>query len=208
MTALQGGIKDKDLLKSIYKRPPLSYAELMKRAEKYAAINEALLLTHPKSGEKRRGEMEVFNKSLSETSKKQKTGKTRFPGKQVARVDFNWDQFTRLTIPMSQLLHNLKGTQYELSHTPPMKLDPSRERSRKYCRYHSENGHDTDKCRALRYAIEDLIKPGRIRKYVEKPATADNKQKGKQPAEQEDNTESRGHGVVPSWDLPSKYIKR
>ncbi|KAJ4960416.1 hypothetical protein NE237_020326 [Protea cynaroides] len=172
MTALQGGIKDKDLLKSIYKRPPLSYTELMNRAEKYAAMNEALLLTHPKSGEKRRSEMEVVNKSPSETSKKQKTGKTR------------------LIVPMSQLLHNLKGTQYELSHPPPMKPDPMRERSRKYYRYHCENGHDIDKCRALRYSIEDLIKRGHILEYVEKLATANNKQKGKQPAKQEDNTES------------------
>ncbi|KAJ4967269.1 hypothetical protein NE237_019118 [Protea cynaroides] len=95
-----------------------------------------------------------------------------------------------VTVPMSQLLHNLKGTQYELSHPPPMKSDPWRERSRKYYRYHRENGHDTGKCRALRYAIDDLIKCGHIREYVEKPATVDTKQKGKQLAEQEDITES------------------
>ncbi|KAJ4972529.1 hypothetical protein NE237_005703 [Protea cynaroides] len=142
MMALQGGIKDKDLLKSIYKRPPLTYAELMNRAEKYAAMNEALLLTHPKLGEKRRSKMEVVNKSSSE--------------------------FTSLTIPMSELLHNLKGTQYELSHHAPMKLDPQSETSRKYCCYHCENGHDTDKCLSLRYAIEDRIKRGHIREYMEK----------------------------------------
>ncbi|KAJ4968222.1 hypothetical protein NE237_014923 [Protea cynaroides] len=98
MTALQGDIKDKYLLKLIYKRPPLSFAELMNRAEKYATMNEALLLTYPKSGEKRKSEMEVVNKSPSETSKKQKTEQTGFLNRQVARVDFNWDQFTRLTV--------------------------------------------------------------------------------------------------------------
>ncbi|KAJ4959630.1 hypothetical protein NE237_019540 [Protea cynaroides] len=81
MIALQGGIKDKDLLKSIYKRPPQTYAELMTRAEKYAAMNEALLLTHPKSGEKGRSKKEVINKLPSEISKKQKTGKNGFPSK-------------------------------------------------------------------------------------------------------------------------------
>ncbi|KAJ4968509.1 hypothetical protein NE237_015210 [Protea cynaroides] len=72
-----------------------------------------------------------------------------------------------------------------------MKLDPKRERSKNYYYYHDENGHDTDKCHALRYAIKDFIKSGHIREYVEKPTTADNKQKGKQPAEWEDNVEPR-----------------
>ncbi|KAJ4980504.1 hypothetical protein NE237_031341 [Protea cynaroides] len=68
MTALQGGIKDKDLLKSLYKRPSQTYAELMTRAKKYAAMNEALLLTHPKFGEKMRPEDQVT--APDDTSKK------------------------------------------------------------------------------------------------------------------------------------------
>ena len=36
----------------------------------------------------------------------------------------------------------------------------------KYCAYHNEVGHDTSECWALRDAIEDLIKRGRLRDYV------------------------------------------
>ncbi|GAV78895.1 LOW QUALITY PROTEIN: hypothetical protein CFOL_v3_22360, partial [Cephalotus follicularis] len=38
----------------------------------------------------------------------------------------------------------------------------------KYCRYHRDYGHDTEECRQLKNQIEDLIKKGDLRKYVER----------------------------------------
>ncbi|KAJ4961476.1 hypothetical protein NE237_021386 [Protea cynaroides] len=150
-------------------------------------MNEALLLTHPKSGEKRKSDTQVSNQTATEAAKKLKIGKDGFLGKQVSRVDFDWDCFTRLTVPMFEVLQNLRGTQYELAKPPLMKSDPGRERSVKY--YHCENGHETDKYHALRYAIEDLIKRGHIREYVDMPPKADSRQKGKQHANKENDVE-------------------
>ncbi|RWW38764.1 hypothetical protein BHE74_00055974, partial [Ensete ventricosum] len=48
----------------------------------------------------------------------------------------------------------------------PMKSHSKRRDKRRYCRFHREYGHDTEKCRDLQYQIEDLIRRVHLRRYV------------------------------------------
>lgn len=46
-------------------------------------------------------------------------------------------------------------------------ITPNKFRNReKFYAYHNETGHNTSECWALRDAIEDLIKGGRLKDYV------------------------------------------
>ena len=34
------------------------------------------------------------------------------------------------------------------------------------CDYHRDHGHETDRCRSLKFLVEKLIKAGHLRRYV------------------------------------------
>ncbi|XP_031286764.1 uncharacterized protein LOC116145447 [Pistacia vera] len=56
-----------------------------------------------------------------------------------------------------------------LGEPEPIKNPPSARKSKTYCRYHRDNGHHVDECQALKQAIEDLIKQGHFKEYVDGP---------------------------------------
>ena len=38
----------------------------------------------------------------------------------------------------------------------------------KYCRFHKDHGHKTEDCRDLKEQIEELIRKGKLQKYIKK----------------------------------------
>ena len=47
-----------------------------------------------------------------------------------------------------------------------MKGDPNKRNKNKYCRFHRDHGHDTNKCFDLKQQIENLIRQGKLRHFV------------------------------------------
>ncbi|XP_030969675.1 uncharacterized protein LOC115989951 [Quercus lobata] len=47
-----------------------------------------------------------------------------------------------------------------------MKGDPNKCTRNKYCRFHRDHGHDTDKCFDLKQQIENLIRQGKLRSFL------------------------------------------
>ena len=59
-----------------------------------------------------------------------------------------------------------------------MKGDPNKRNRNKYCRFHRDHGHDTDKCFDLKQQIENLIRQGKLRNFLGRDHK-DKKLKGK-----------------------------
>ncbi|GAV72147.1 LOW QUALITY PROTEIN: hypothetical protein CFOL_v3_15636, partial [Cephalotus follicularis] len=67
----------------------------------------------------------------------------------------------------------------------------------KYCRYHRDHGHDTKECRQLKNQIEDLIRKGHLRKYVDRDAPQGRMEQRREEApQQQEEQQQQPKGVI------------
>ncbi|RVW61620.1 Transposon Ty3-I Gag-Pol polyprotein [Vitis vinifera] len=73
-------------------------------------------------------------------------------------------QFSQIGMPLSQALRKLTeaGLLTTLTPRPPPQPIPPQFRMDLHCAYHQGPGHETDRCTALRHAIQDLIDQGLV----------------------------------------------
>ena len=78
--------------------------------------------------------------------------------------------FTPLTALINQVLMHIKDEE-ALKFLSKLKGDPSKRSKDKYCRFHCDHGHDTTNCYDLKQQIEDLIRQGKLQRFVSKGRT-------------------------------------
>ncbi|GAV76283.1 hypothetical protein CFOL_v3_19758, partial [Cephalotus follicularis] len=68
----------------------------------------------------------------------------------------------------------------------------------KYYRYHRDHGHDTEEYRQLKNQIEDLIRKGHLRKYMDRDAPQGRREKRREeaPRQQEEQQQQQPRGVI------------
>ena len=76
-------------------------------------------------------------------------------------------KFTPLDMPVDKILMQIKDKRY-LKWPRPLHLSPHVRDKNKYCRFHKDHGHYTEDCRDLKEQIEELIRKGKLQKFVKK----------------------------------------
>ncbi|GAV85344.1 hypothetical protein CFOL_v3_28782, partial [Cephalotus follicularis] len=70
----------------------------------------------------------------------------------------------------------------------------------KYCRYHRDHGHDTEECRQLKNQIEDLIRKGHLRKYVDRDTPQGRREQRREEAPRQGVIHTISGGVTSGGD--------
>ena len=77
------------------------------------------------------------------------------------------DRSTPLIMLVDKILTQIKDDHY-LKWPRPLHSSPNVCDKNKYCRFHKDHGHNTEDCRDLKEQVEELIRKGRLQKYVKK----------------------------------------
>ena len=70
-------------------------------------------------------------------------------------------KFTRLVMPIDQILAQIKDEHY-LKWPGPLHSSPNVRDKNKYCQFHKDHGHYTEDCRDLKEQIDELIWKGKL----------------------------------------------
>ncbi|GAV58189.1 hypothetical protein CFOL_v3_01723, partial [Cephalotus follicularis] len=74
----------------------------------------------------------------------------------------------------------------------PLRSASEKRDSDKYCQYHRDHRHDTKECRHLKNQIEDLIRKGHLRKYVDRNAPQEMRERREEAPQQPEEQQPRG----------------
>ena len=76
-------------------------------------------------------------------------------------------KFTPLIMPIDKILAQIKDDHY-LKWPRPLHSSPNVCDKNKYCLFHKDHDHHIEDCRDLKEQIKELIRKGKLQKYVKK----------------------------------------
>ncbi|GAV66140.1 hypothetical protein CFOL_v3_09650 [Cephalotus follicularis] len=152
---------------SLMKKPALDMTGLLRRVEKYINAEEALQARKQKTSwsdhQKRK-----WGPELTEDDLRHKLSKRENSPKRGSPIP-NYKSFAPLLETRTRILV-VEKEKVPIQWPPPLRIPVDKRDSSKYCRYHRDHGHDMEDYRQLKNQIEDLIRKGHPRKYVNRDA--------------------------------------
>uniref|UniRef100_A0A2N9GA07 Uncharacterized protein n=1 Tax=Fagus sylvatica TaxID=28930 RepID=A0A2N9GA07_FAGSY len=168
LTAFISGLQSGDFLFSVYKDPPSTMTEMMYEAQRYMNGEEALLARDQAIGKKRKGDHADRPAEPHETRPKAQRNRNR---RQEDRSGWGFNErfnrFTPLNAPVDHIFMQIRNDP-ALKWPGKLLTDPDKRPRDKYCRFHRDHGHNTKDCYDLKRQIEELIKQGKLQRFIEK----------------------------------------
>ncbi|XP_030942042.1 uncharacterized protein LOC115967098 [Quercus lobata] len=164
LTTFKVGLRSRDLVASLAKNPPKMMAEMLLKAQKYMNAEDALaaIKDTERPGDKAKREDDRRGQKRDRPKHRNNDGNRRKDDKNPRTV-----KFTPLVMPVDKIFTQIKDEHY-LKWPRPLHSSPNVRDKNKYCRFHRDHGHNTEDCRDLKEQIEELIRKGKLQKYVKK----------------------------------------
>ena len=164
LTTFKAGVRSRDLVASLAKNPPRTMAEMLLKAQKYMNAEDAMAAIRDDEKSRHKGRKEDERRGQ----------KRERPDRRTAKVNRQRDdkstrtvKFTPLVMPVDKILMQIKDEHY-LKWPRPFHSSPYVRDKNKYFRFHKDHGHYTEDCRDLKEQIEELIRKGKLQKYMKK----------------------------------------
>uniref|UniRef100_A0A2N9INB9 Uncharacterized protein n=1 Tax=Fagus sylvatica TaxID=28930 RepID=A0A2N9INB9_FAGSY len=146
--------------------PPTSMSEMMYEAQRYMNGEDALQARD--TGKKRRNDYaDRPNETLESKPKMQRNQGKKREDRNRRGSNERFNHFTPLNAPVDRIFMQIKDDP-ALRWPGKLLTNPDRRAKDKYCRFHRDHGHNTDDCYDLKRQIEELIKQGKLQRFVER----------------------------------------
>ena len=164
LTTFKVGLRSRDLVASLAKNPPKTMAEMLMKAQKYMNAKDALVAIKDveKPGDRGRKDDERRGQKREHPDHLSNDGLRRKEDRGVRTV-----KFTPLIMLVNKILTQIKNKHY-LKWLRPLHSSPNVRDKNKYCQFHKDHGHNTKDCRNLKEQVKELIRKGKLQKYVKK----------------------------------------
>ena len=164
LTTFKAGLRSRDLVSSLTKNPPKTMAEMLLKAQKYMNVEDALAAIKDveKPGDRGRKDDERRGQKRERLDRRNNDNFRRKEDKSPRAV-----KFIPLIMPVDKILTQIKDEHY-LKWPRPLHSSPNVRDKNKYCRFHKDHGHNTKDCRDLKEQVEEMIRKGKLQKYVKK----------------------------------------
>ncbi|GAV86696.1 hypothetical protein CFOL_v3_30122 [Cephalotus follicularis] len=181
MAALSSGLRNNSSFTfSLLKKPAVDMAYLLRRAQKYVNAEEEMAARKQKmpgighqeeKGEHsrnapRRKKKRKERLELSKEDLRHKLSRREDSPKGGAPIP-SYKNFSPLLETRTRILA-VEQDKVPIQWPEKMRSPAENRDVEKYCRYHHDHGHDTEKCRQLKNQIEDLTRKGHLRKSVDR----------------------------------------
>ena len=164
-------------------------AEMLLKAQKYMNSDDAVaaIKDDEKPGDKGRKDDERRGQKRLRPDRQITDASRRKDDKGTQTV-----KFTPLVMLVDKILMQIKDEHY-LKWLRPFHSSPHIRDKNKYCRFHKDYGHYTEDYRDLKEQIEEVIRKGKLQKYVKKGEYNNFKGRSKNQREFSSRSDDRPH---------------
>jgi hypothetical protein len=168
LTAFISGLQSGDFLFSVYKDPPSTMTEMMYEAQRHMNGEKALLARDHTTGKKRKWEhADRPTESHERRPKAQRNRNRRQENRSGRGFNERFNHFTPLNALVDHIFMQIRNNP-ALKWLGKLLTDPNKRPRDKYCRFHRDHSHNTEDCYDLKRQIEELIKQGKLQRFVER----------------------------------------